>query len=91
MFKPPVIFLLTVPRWCFFCGSFLLFEFRVCLSQCLVFHAAVWSPAGKWLTSWLYYLMFPCIFVTFPYGVLGQESYLIVSFPDLCLSFIHKT
>ena len=25
-----------------------------------------------------------CIFVTFPYGVLGQVWYLIVSFPDLC-------
>ena len=29
--SPPVkIFLLTVPRQCFFCGSFLLFIFHVC-------------------------------------------------------------
>ena len=27
-----------------------------------------------------------CIFVTLPYGILGQV-YLIVSFPDLCLFF----
>ena len=26
-----------------------------------------------------------CIFVTFPYGILGQVWYLIASFPDLCL------
>ena len=26
-----------------------------------------------------------CAFVTFPYGVLDQEWYLIVSIPDLCL------
>ena len=25
-----------------------------------------------------------CIFVTFPYGILGQVWYSIVSFPDLC-------
>ena len=28
-----------------------------------------------------------CIFVTFPYGILGQVWYLIVSFPDLCHLF----
>ena len=28
--------------------------------------------------------MFSCVFVAFPYGVLGQEWYLIVSIPDLC-------
>ena len=28
--RPVKLFLLTVPRWCFFCGSFLLFVFRVC-------------------------------------------------------------
>ena len=25
-----------------------------------------------------------CVFVSFPYGILGQVWYLIVSFPDLC-------
>ena len=33
----------------------------------------------------LLYVMFPCDFVTFPYGVSGQVWYLIVSSPDLCL------
>ena len=30
-------------------------------------------------------VMFPCVIVTFPYGVLGQVWYLIVSIPDICL------
>ena len=30
-------------------------------------------------------VMFYCVFVTFPCGVLGQVCYLIVSIPDLCL------
>ena len=48
--------------------------------------AALWSPAWKGLTSWLLYVMFSCVFVTFPFGgVLGQAWYLIVSIPDLCL------
>ena len=31
MFEPLVIVLLSVPRQCFFCGSFLLFMLHVCL------------------------------------------------------------
>ena len=32
---------------------------------------------------------FSCAFVTFPYGVLGQMWYLVVSIPNFCLlSFI---
>ena len=31
----------------------------------------------------LLYVMFSCVFVTFPYSVLGQVCYLIVSIPDL--------
>ena len=49
-----------------------------------LFIAAVWSPAGKGLTSWLLFIMFNCIFVTFLCGILGQVWYLIVSFPDRC-------
>ena len=30
-------------------------------------------------------VMLSCVFVTFPYGVLGQMWYLIVSIPDICL------
>ena len=46
--------------------------------------AALWSPAGKGLTSWLSLLMFTCDFVTFPYSILGQVWYLIVFIPDFC-------
>ena len=49
-----------------------------------LFIAALWSPAGKELTSGLLLVIFFCIFVTFPCGTLGQVWYLIVSFPDLC-------
>ena len=48
--------------------------------SCL-FIAALWPPAGKGLTT----VMFSCVFVTFPYGVLGQVWYLIVLIPNLCL------
>ena len=52
-------------------------------------HAALWSPAGKGLTSWLLFVMFYCIFVTFQCGILaGQAWYLIVSIPDICLLFL---
>ena len=33
----------------------------------------------------LLYSMFSCVFVTFPYGIVGQLWYLIVSIPGLCL------
>ena len=46
--------------------------------------AALCSPAGKGLTSWLFFVMFNCVIVTFPCGILGQVWYLIVSIPDLC-------
>ena len=46
--------------------------------------AALWSPAGKVLTSWLLIVMLNCVFVTFPCGILGPVWYLIVSIPDLC-------
>ena len=46
--------------------------------------AALWSPAGKALTSWLFFVMLNCVFVTFPCGILGQVWYLIVPIPDFC-------
>ena len=48
-----------------------------------LFIAALWSPAGKGLTSWLLLVMF-IVFLLFPCGFLGQVWYFIVSFPDLC-------
>ena len=57
--------------------------FMSVMLSCL-FLAALWSPAGKELTSWLSCIWcFLVFFVTFPYGVLGPVLYLIVSFPDL--------
>ena len=51
-----------------------------------LFLAALWSPAGKGLPFLaLLYVMFSCVFVTFPYGVLGLVWLLIVSIPDICL------
>ena len=38
----------------------------------------------KGLVSWLSFVMFNCVFVTFPCGILGQVWYLIVSIPGLC-------
>ena len=75
----------------FIYGSFVSCVFHAFDHSCLVFFmllrlfiAALWSPAGKGLTSWLLFVMFNCYFVTFPCSILGQEWYLIVSIPDLC-------
>ena len=48
-----------------------------------LFICALWSPAGKGLTSWLSFVVSSCECVTFPFGILGQIWYLIVSIPDL--------
>ena len=57
--------------------------------SCLLI-AALWPPAGKGLTSWLPFVVLNCVVVTFPFGILGQVCYLIVSIPDLCpLSYFH--
>ena len=61
---PPVkIFLRTVPRRCFFCGSFLLVMLLVCVVMSCLFFVALLSPAAKGLTSWLLCVL---CFVTFP-------------------------
>ena len=49
-----------------------------------LFIAVLWSSAGKGLTFWLLFVIFNCVFVTFPCGLLGQVWYLIVLIPDLC-------
>ena len=56
-----------------------------------LFIAALWSPAGKGLTSWLSFVMLNCVFVTFLRGILGQVWYLIVKIPDLCGLFYFET
>ena len=56
-----------------------------------LFIAALWSPDGKGLTSWPLFVMFNCVFDTFPCGILGQVWYLTVSIPDLCrLSYFYN-
>ena len=49
-----------------------------------LFICALWSPAGKGLTSWLSFVVSNCEFVTFQFGILGQAWFLIVSIPDFC-------
>ena len=67
---------------CYLCLVFVMLSRRL-------FIAALWSPAGKGLISRLLFVMFNCVFVTFPCGILGQVWYLIVSIPDLCrLSYL---
>ena len=59
--------------------------------SCL-FIAALWSPAGKGMTSWLLLGMSNCDIVTFPCGILGQVWYLIVLIPVLCrISYFKNT
>ena len=78
------MFLLTVPKRYFFCGSFVFFV--SCVSYafasvhcCLV--VTCWVRADLLALVGDVYFIF---FVTFPCGILGQVWYLIVSFPDLC-------
>ena len=49
-----------------------------------LFIAALWSPAGKGLTSWLLFVMFNCSFCHFTCGILGQVWYLLVFILELC-------
>ena len=68
---------------CYLCPVFVMLS-------CL-FISALWSPAGKGLTSWISFYVLLC-FVTFPCGILGQVWYLIVSIPDLChLSYFNHS
>ena len=57
----------------------MLFMSCVCL-----FIAALWSPAGKGLTSWLLFVISNYDFVTLPFGIMGQVWYFIVLIPDIC-------
>ena len=50
----------------------LCYLFLVFVIPLRLFIAALWSPAGKGLTSWLLFVTFNCVFVTFPCGILGQ-------------------
>ena len=56
----------------------------VCSMLSCLFLVALWSHAGKGLTSWLSFVMLNCVFVTFTCGIFGQVWYMIVLTPDLC-------
>ena len=45
----------------------MLFLLCVCYAFVPLFIVALWSPAGKGLTSWLWFVMSNCEFVTFPF------------------------
>ena len=83
-FKPfSKIFLMTVPRRYFFCGSFVLFMSCVChafasVHCCLV--VTCWERVDLLALVCDVY----CVFVTFPCVNLAQVWYLIVSIPDIC-------
>ena len=58
-FKPSSkIFLLTIPRRYFLCGSFVLFMSCVCHAFASVHCCLVVTCEGKVLTSWLLFVMF---------------------------------
>ena len=49
---------MTVPRRYFFCGSFMFLFCLVFAMFCArLFICALWSPAGKGLTSWLSFVV----------------------------------
>ena len=48
-----------------------------------LFICALWSPAGKGLTSLLSFVV-STVSLSLSIGILGQVWYLIVSIPDLC-------
>ena len=66
------LFLLTVPRRCFFCGPFVISVLFLLCFRTRQFIDALRSPVGKWLTYWLSFVMSNCEVVTFPIGILGQ-------------------
>ena len=61
----------------------MLFMFCVCHAFASV-HCRLVVTEGKGLTSWLLFVIFCVIFCTFPFGIMGQVWYLIVSIPDYC-------
>ena len=60
--------------------SFVDYVCYLCLVSDMLLHlfiAALWSPAGKQLTSWVQFVMFNYVFVRFPCGILCQMWFLI--------------
>ena len=61
--------------------AFLLFMFRVCRAVLSVHSSLVVTCCEMALL----YVVFSCVFITYPCGILGQVWCLIVSIRDLCL------
>ena len=80
------IFLLTVPRRYFFCGSFVLFMTCVCHAFTSV-HCCHVVTCRERVDLLALVCDVYCDFVTFAFGILGKVWYLIVSIPDLCCLF----
>ena len=64
----------------------------LCILFVFVCHTFLSVPCNLVVTCWeradllaLLYMVLSCVFVIFPYGVLGQVYYLSVLIPDLCL------
>ena len=71
----------------------MLFSVLCLLCLCArLFICALWSPAGKGLTSWLSFVVYNCEFVTFPlvsWVRYGTWSYRFLIFSPL-LTFLYK-
>ena len=66
--------------------------FRVCHAFLSVHCSLVVNCWERVSLLALLYVMFSCVFATFPCGVIGQVWYLIVLIPDLCLlNYVNDT
>ena len=81
MYKPSSKFITDRSKAVLLLWILLLFVFSVCLHTVL---SVTCSLAVTCLGRVLLYVMRSCVLVTFPYSVLGQVWYVIVSIPDLC-------
>ena len=87
-FKPSIDIFANRSKAFFFCGSFLLFWYHVYLC-----YTVLSVPCSLVIPCWdkadllaLLHVVFSCVFVTFPYGILVQVwyTYLFVLIADLC-------
>ena len=83
-FSPPVYFLLTVPRRCFFCGVFCYVCFVFVMLSCLFVQPCGHLLGKGWPLGSLVCGVLLC-FDTFPCVVLGRVWYLVESISDPCL------
>ena len=76
--------ILTVPRRYFFCGSFMFLFCLVFAMFCArLFICALWSPAGKGLTSWLSFVV-STVSLSLSHWYPGSGVVLNCIDPDLC-------